>query len=214
LALLLALAGCGDNRPGATGELELQADRSSVKVYGSAILSGAAPGIDRVELEADVYPFGRFEEHGSKTADADGRYEFSVSPDRNTRYRVVDPAGHATPSAPQKIFVSPRLDVTPRRVGPHTALIRVRAQVAPRATMSPGGVYVYLGRPNHGPHRLLGRVRLRRRGPYADATGSARFRVERFSQADRLFLCTPEPLAKGMADDAFGAGCGRKTIVP
>src|SRR3954447_5738212 len=83
---------------------ELTASASSTEVrYGSdvaivgSVRDGEQPQAGRpVELQADPYPFGHFAHAAFAMTGESGSYAFTVSPDRNTRYRVATPGAGGT----------------------------------------------------------------------------------------------------------------------
>src|SRR3954447_6505664 len=83
---------------------ELTASASSTEVrYGSdvaivgSVRDGEQPQAGRpVELQADPYPFGHFAHAAFGMTGESGSYAFTVSPDRNTRYRVATPGAGVT----------------------------------------------------------------------------------------------------------------------
>lgn len=73
------------------------------------------------QLQQSPYPYRAFTDAAHTTTAADGSYAFSnLLPDRNTRYRVVEPGAAAPPADTPfvTVYVAPRGSVRSRKLGP------------------------------------------------------------------------------------------------
>jgi hypothetical protein len=90
-----------------------------------------ATGVPRIgalaQLQQSPYPFRRFVDAAHVMTGRDGSFAFeAVKPDRNTRYRVVEPDGPAVPGNEVLVTVAPRGTARSRKLGPGRVRLSLR----------------------------------------------------------------------------------------
>lgn len=140
---------------------ELQPGRSSTL---SGRLSGVTTGADgrEVTLLASDYPYESESIAGTATTDFEGNYEFTVTPELNTRYRVRFSGGLLDGSAtsdPAKVFVFASGDDYRIRVLQRRGIVKARWDLFYSPKVEPE---YYVGRPVYWYFRKLSQARFRR----------------------------------------------------
>ena len=139
LSLLLSLAalaasGCGEEEDVSPSfedrvplGLELDAADRLIEWKGETTLAGRLTQGDEklsreeVSLEGDSYPFdGNFAELDVADTDSSGRFEFSVSPDANTAYRVAAGELSEATSRDVRVYVNPETELVTQPAGSGT----------------------------------------------------------------------------------------------
>lgn len=154
---------------------------------------------ERVQLEVDPYPYGRFRTAGSSSVDpGDRTFRFRrLRPDRNTRYRVRA-VGAPTASPVVKAYVVPRLRLSVRDTG---RVFHARARVRGAAGVRLGGrrLVVYAARLRKRVYERLGSARLRPAGR-SRASAVLSLRRVRFGPGDRVAFCISGLRGMGRSD--------------
>jgi len=124
-------------KPPKGNAISLTAAPNPVRFASFVTLSGRLTGADHagkaVRLQEDPFPFGAFNDKGTKTTASNGRYSFAESPSVTTRYRVVAFASPTVTSPVVTVSVAYRVglsvsDLTPRR----GTRVRFSGTVGPR----------------------------------------------------------------------------------
>ncbi len=116
-ALTVALVTPALGKPGPSSSSVTIAASANPIVFGSStLLSGQASGKKaagaKVDLQAEGFPFTSFSTVSTTTADAAGRYSFTIAPGINTIYRVMAKTAPSATSA--NLLVKVRVKVTLR----------------------------------------------------------------------------------------------------
>ncbi len=157
-----------------------------------------------LRLRASPHPFDSFSTIDTATTGADGSYTFTVTPDRNTIYRVVTESAPATRSPDRTITVDERL----RKQLAYLRFGRVHAGFASRHPddLDWGGqtVYWFVARRSSDSFKLVEKTRTREVSPGVTRFG-ATFAVPegRF----RYLACFDAPGERAMDRPAVHAHC-------
>jgi hypothetical protein len=92
----------------------------TTRITGTLTDAGGVPRVGAVaQLQQSPYPYKRFVDAAHVTTAADGSFAFeNVKPDRNTRYRVVEPGGPLVTAPEVFVSVAPRGVMRSRKLGP------------------------------------------------------------------------------------------------
>jgi hypothetical protein len=170
----------------------------------SGVVSGVArAGGQRVRIEADDHPFGRFRTLARVRTRADGTYRVLLEPARNVRLRaVLERRGVRT----SPLTVWTELQATIRRVGAggQTPRVRVTVLAPPRASVRARRVFFYLASGTDTTWRRIDAARWKRRGRVT-LIATAPFPAGRLGADDRVLVCTrerrPDPYGEPVALD-------------
>jgi hypothetical protein len=185
-------------------------------VLGSRVVitGGSSEGdVGTIALFADSYPYGRFRRVADTHLDRNGTFEFTVRPDRNTRYRVDTPKAPAAAGGKVlAVYVNPRIKLTPFLVAPGRAQLVVVARLHRGARPVRARVYFYHRRKSAKRYRLLGSSLVASAG-HDKARAVFEFSVPQPRHGDQNIACTREGYARDMGRAASRiAACGKSAI--
>lgn len=180
-----------------------------VGIRGEVTRSGDSV-LDHLELQAATYPYRIWRTVRRRDAYY-GSYDFSIGPDRNTRYRVVD-----VDTAPMKVshvmrvraFIRFRPRFSAFRSGSFKVSARIDAPPWLHADKRP--MYVYLLHSKDGDGKRVGHLPVRRRSGRGQYLSRGRIDAN-FGRTDYVALCLPIPRRHQLFDPAHG-DCGKKEI--
>ena len=181
---------------GSGPRITLRAARTKLVLGQRTRLTGVVSGVaraggQRVRIEADDFPFGRFRTLARIRTRADGTYRALLKPARNVRLRaVLERRGVRTPA----LTVWAELPAAIRRLGAGGQRPRVRVTVLapPRASVRTRRVVFYLASATDTTWRRVDVVRWKRRGRVT-LIATAAFPSGRLGSDDRVLVCTREP---------------------
>jgi len=136
LALAGAIAGVAHAAPGER-QLQVTVTPQELQIGASATVSGVLTGTPQppagaqLALQAEPYPYGGFRTVARTATASDGSFSFAaLSPERNTRLRVL--LADATPvsSATLTVTVDPAVALASRSLGPGRTRLTVRIRHA------------------------------------------------------------------------------------
>lgn len=176
--------------------ITLRAARTKLVLGQRTRLTGVVSGVaraggQRVRIEADDHPFGRFRTLARVRTRADGTYRVLLKPARNVRLRaVLERRGVRTPA----LTVWAELPAAIRRLGAGGQRPRVRMTVLapPRASVRVRRVVFYLAAATDTTWRRVDVARWKRRGRVT-LIATASFPAGRLGSDDRVLVCTREP---------------------
>ena len=181
---------------GAGPRITLRAARTKLVLGQRTRLTGMVSGVpraggQRVRIEADDHPFGRFRTLARVRTRADGTYRVMLDPARNVRLRAVLERPRVRTTA---LTVWTELPATIRRLGAGGPRPRVRVTVLapPRALVRSRRVVFYLASATDTTWRRIDAVRWTRRGRLT-LLATATFPAGRLGTDDRVLVCTREP---------------------
>jgi hypothetical protein len=209
-----------DKQPGVATTLSATASSKSVDYPAKVSISGNVTRSnssfdpdDNLELQASTYPYSVWSTIARQRAD-NGRYSFSVRPDRNTRYRVVD-IDTAPAVASKTMRVTMFLGGAPRYyyAGPRAVRISavLRAPAWLEAHKRPMYFYLYTSRRDRTGTRI-GRLKLKR-------TATERYRARgtlsagrRIRNSDLFYACVPIRAWHEIGDFRSKDRCGARRL--
>jgi hypothetical protein len=170
----------------------------------TGVVSGVTrAGGQRVRIEADDHPFGRFRTLARVRTRADGTYRVLLRPARNVRLRAVLVQRRVRTPA---LTVWTELPATIRRIGAGGERPRARVTVLapPGAAIRTRRVFFYLASATDTTWRRIDAVRWKRRGRVT-LRAMAAFPPGRLGTDDRVLVCTrerrPDPYGEPVALD-------------
>ncbi len=174
----------------------------TTRIAGVLTDGAGTPRIGAVaQLRQNPWPYRRFVDAAHAITGRDGAYAFeAVKPDRNTRYRVVEPGGPAVPSGEILVTVAPRGTARSPKRGPARVRLSLLIRHSGHFRWRGERVFWYVRRRGARDYRPVARTRARepRRGSTTAAVTvappSRRFDLRACLEPSDLAGTGPPPL--------------------
>jgi hypothetical protein len=201
-----AQATTGTHVTAAAGRAEIPF-RDSTRISGRVMGHPGGDGGVAVELQSDPYPYGDFAARVSGATAPNGTYLFRVSPERNTRYRVVlaDPPGIRSGTAP--VTVDEIVKTKVRYEAPGRARIVIQSRHPADLNWGKKSARWYL---SHGSTAHLHRVNVSRTSTPRRGVTRMRTTIAVPAGGFRFAVCFRAPSLAAMGPESARPRCGHR----
>ena len=185
----------------------------TTRITGTLTDPAGAPRIGVLaQLQQSPYPHRRFVDAAHVMTARDGSFAFeAVKPDRNTRYRVVEPGGPAVPAGEVLVTVAPRGTARSRKLGPGRVRLSLSIRHSGHFRWRGERVFWYVRRRGTRAFRPVARTSARepRRG-----TTSASVRIAPPARRFDFRACLEPSDLAGTGPPPAAPRCPRRTFRP